>query len=94
MFEGIKDPALSPIFASAMTISFGLVTLYFRWLTGSFKKLNLSVTDLSNTISKWLSEHEDLDQARHEQNLARFERISVSLARMGSDNGLYAQKEI
>lgn len=85
MWEYLTNPSVAPIIGSCMTISFGILTLYFRWLTGSFKRLNESVSLLSQTISKWLEDHEDLDQARHEQNLARFEKISVSLARLGAN---------
>lgn len=92
MFKDLLDPNWAPIIASFMTIMFGLTTIFFRWLLGSFNKLNASVKELSDTITKWLDDHEELDQLRHEQNLVRFERISVSLARLGSDNGTHKDK--
>lgn len=84
MFEAFRDPALAPILAATMTISFGTVTLYFKWLNRNFSEMNKSLKDLSNNTSRWLETHEDLDQVRHEQNLTRFEKISVSLARLES----------
>lgn len=87
------DPMTAPIVASAMTISFGMVTIYFKWLTGSFKRLEIAVNKLSETTNGLLDSHEDLDQFRHEQNLLRFEKISVALARLGSDNGTHSLKE-
>lgn len=66
----------------------GLNTLFFRWLTSSFTALKGDIKENATTYTKWLSSHEDKDQNRHEENLRRFEKISVSLAKLGSDNGI------
>ena len=61
------------------------------WLSGRFRKVEVSQRALLDQSAKehreQLDKHEELDQRRHEENLRRFEKISVSLARMGSDNG-------
>lgn len=94
MLETLTNPAFAPIVGATMTIAFGIVSLYFRWLNKNFSQMNASLKNLSENTSRWLEAHEDLDQVRHEQNLHRFEKISVALARLGSDNGLYEKKEI
>ena len=83
------DPAITPLIAATMTIFFGMVTVYFRWLIGSFDRLEVTIKDLSKATTTWLDAHELLDQTRHEQNLLRFEKINVTLARL--ENG--PQKE-
>lgn len=94
MLKDFLDPAWTPITAALMTIAFGVVTLYFRWLLGNFDRLEKSIKELNTTIARWLNTHEDLDQSRHEQNLGRFERISVALARIGKDEETRQTAEI
>lgn len=86
----------SVIASSAVTIGLGVVSLYFKWLISSFKELRLSVAvnaDLARRVETntavALDRHEDMDQKRHEENLYRFEKISVALARLGSTNGTH-----
>lgn len=83
-----------------MTASFGLVTIYFKWLLGSFKRLENSVKEIAisahvveDNTKRMLENHEVKDQTRHEENLYRFEKISVALARLGSSNGTYGKEK-
>lgn len=79
------DPAITPLIAATMTIFFGMVTVYFRWLIGSFDRLESTIKDLSRATTSWLDSHEDLDQHRHEQNLLRFEKINIALTKLGAN---------
>ena len=81
------------------TFGLGVVSLYFKWLLGSFKSLQNQVAAATNTAALvekntriLLDKHEDMDQSRHEENLHRFEKISVALARMGSTNGTHSPR--
>lgn len=90
--EDLVSSSSAPIIASAMTISFGIVSLYFKWLVGSFRKLEHSVLLTQKDFANILDHHETKDQTRHEENLYRFEKISVALARMGSTNGTHTKE--
>lgn len=99
MFEDMFRPEVAPIAGALITVFFGIVTLYFKWLIGSFNRLEASVTatgmaatKVQSDLSKMLDIHETKDQTRHEENLYRFEKISVSLARLGSPNGTYGKE--
>jgi hypothetical protein len=50
------------------------------WLSGQFRKVE-------HAQAAMLGKHEKEDQKRHEENLGRFETISVALARMGYRSG-------
>ncbi len=58
---------------SAFAASFGAVGSLGWWLSGRFRAVE-QVT--AATIAK----HEAIDQERHEENLARFEKVNISLA--------------
>ena len=47
------------------------------WLSGRFRKTE-------ERLDKKLDDHEDQDARRHEENLSRFEKIHIALARMGN----------
>lgn len=96
MLQEMFRPEVAPIAGAFITVFFGIVTLYFKWLIGSFNRLEASVTStgmvaakVQQDLSKMLDIHEAKDQTRHEENLYRFEKISVSLARLGSTNGTH-----
>lgn len=86
---------LSQTVVSVVTaLGLGVVSFYFKWLLGSFKRLETQVANASTTAAQveintriLLDKHEGMDQARHEENLYRFEKIAVALARLGSTNG-------
>lgn len=96
--ETLIDPSVSHVIAAAITASAALSGLFFKWLSGNFKRLEGSMdqlksfaqhrTEMTETL---LNDHEDHDQQRHEENLHRFEKISVALARLGSKNGTYSK---
>lgn len=85
--------------AASLTTFVGLLGLFFKWLTSSFKRLEEGIKLIgegailrTEKTVQALGEHEDHDQRRHEENLHRFERISVALAKLGSENGTYTPK--
>lgn len=78
-------PVLGAMITAAVTINL----TFFRWLIGKFKLLDSEIHINRETVSKMLDSHESQDQRRHEENLYRFEKISVALARMGSTNGTH-----
>lgn len=96
--ENILNPETSHLLGAAITASAALSGLFFKWLSGNFKRLEVSMeqlksfaqhrTEMTETL---LNDHEDHDQTRHEENLHRFEKISVALARLGSKNGTYSK---
>jgi hypothetical protein len=77
VFEGLGIPT-STIAPIVVTIGLAVISLYFKWLMGSFKRVELQVESV-----------QELAQLRHEENLRRFEKISVALARLGSSNGTH-----
>lgn len=58
----------------------GAVMCLGWWLSGKFRAIERS-------YAQSLEDHEQKDQTRHEENLARFGKISIALARMGYKNG-------
>lgn len=88
-FEDIFQPSIAPIAGACITVVVGVNGLLIRWLTASFNGLRSEIKENGQSYTKWLINHEDKDQNRHEENLHRFEQISVALARMGSSNGTY-----
>ena len=81
---------VAPALVSAMGLAW--------WLSGKFRNVETRTDDrvqrLADQQKSAMDAHEIKDQLRHDQNLLRFEKISVSLARLGSDNGtVYGQKE-
>lgn len=56
------------------------VSLLGWWLRGQF-------ADAKDSAALNLAEHEQRDQARHEDNLQRFGVLNVALARLGYKNG-------
>ena len=50
------------------------------WLSGRFRSVE-------NSQREMLATHEREDQRRHEENLERFKKNAVALARLGDRNG-------
>jgi hypothetical protein len=86
-FEEIFQPGMAPIVGAVITAVVSINTMFLKWLINSFTSLKEELKVQSTSYTKWLSDHENKDQARHEENLYRFEKISVALARLGSTNG-------
>jgi hypothetical protein len=55
---------------------------FLKWLTKSFSDLRIEIRDVNDRIVSWLDAHEKEDHLRHLENLNRFERISVALAKL------------
>ena len=69
------------ITATAATITIcGTIGGLGWWLSGRFRRIEVSNATMLDT-------HETKDQERHEENLERFSKISVALARLGYKNG-------
>lgn len=98
--EELFQPGTAPIVGSLITTLVAINTVFFRWLVSSFKELRSDIR-LQNVEARRVDEanqvmfqvHEDKDQERHEENLYRFEKIAVALAKLGSSNGTYEKKE-
>jgi hypothetical protein len=90
--DTITQPGVGPIVGAAISAIVGLNSLLLKWLIGSFRDLRTEIKTQGETTIKWLSSHETLDQHRHEENLYRFEKVSVALARLGSENGTHDRK--
>jgi len=82
----LTDPGTGPIVASVITGLISVQTLFLKWLIDSFSKLREDLKYVTGNTQTWLKEHETKDQIRHEENLHRFETISVALARIGTRN--------
>lgn len=88
-FEELIQPGTASVLGGAISAMVGLNGLFIRWLVKSFDGLRADMKQSSSEYNGWLRNHEVMDQNRHEENLYRFEKISVALARMGSTNGTH-----
>lgn len=80
--QDLTDPGIAPIVASILSIVFGLNMAFARWLIKNFADLKNEIRTVNERIVAWLDAHEHEDQRRHEDNLRRFEQISVALAKI------------
>ena len=64
--------------AASLGGSFSAVASLGWWLSGQFRQVEKKTEE---TIGR----HEVVDQNRHEQNLAEFQKIYVALARVGAN---------
>lgn len=97
--EEVFQPGTAPIVSAVTSVVLAVFTFYFKWLIGSFKRLEQRIADNGNVANriqeallKMIDNHETKDQTRHEENLYRFEKISVALAKLGSDNGTHKDR--
>lgn len=91
-FDDIFQPETRSLVGFVVSVLFAANTVFFRWLISSFKELRTDLKTQSEKNMTWLDTHEDKDQRRHEENLYRFEKVSVALARLGSSNGTHEQQ--
>lgn len=91
--EEIFQPGIGPVIGAVLSAFFAANTVFFRWLISSFREVRTDIKTQTERTNTWLDNHEGKDQNRHEENLYRFEKISVALAKLGSDNGSH-HKEI
>jgi hypothetical protein len=61
--------------------------MFLKWLVDRFDKLSTAIKDSNIRTQDWLTDHEEKDLHRHEENLYRFEKIAVAIAKMGIPNG-------
>jgi len=87
--EGLLDPSAAPIVGAIITAAVTVNTMFLKWLIKSFSDLrdcirilSSEIKNLSKEYQHLLSSHEEKDQMRHEENLKRFEKISVALAKI------------
>ena len=92
-------PSAAAVIPTLTTVILAVATFYFKWLIRTFRTLETQIAhngNIANEIQKSLlvmiNNHEIKDQTRHEENLYRFEKISVALARLGSTNGTHDGK--
>jgi hypothetical protein len=78
----MTDPTIAPIVAAVLSIIFTLNMAFARWLVKNFSDLRNEIRQVNERIVNWLDLHENEDQRRHEDNLRRFEQISVALAKL------------
>ena len=84
IFEEIVQPGTATVVGAAITAVVSIQTLFLKWLVDRFDKLSSALKDQAASTHDWLTDHEEKDQRRHEENLYRFEKIAVALARLGS----------
>lgn len=82
-FDELTQPGTSTIIASAITALVSIQTVFLKWLIDSFAQLRKDLATQATNTFEWLRDHEEKDQTRHEENLKRFERISIILAQSG-----------
>ena len=89
ILQHIGQSGLGAIIAAIISAAVSFNILFLKWLIKTFSDLRKSIKDLTTEIHKlamesrnFLDEHEEKDQVRHEENLKRFETISVSLAKI------------
>lgn len=80
----ISEPGVAPLVAAVITGLISLQTIFLKWLIDSFTRLREDLKYVTGSTQTWLKDHEEKDQYRHEENLKRFEIISVALAKIGS----------
>jgi hypothetical protein len=81
--EELTQPGTATVVGAAVTGIISIQTLFLKWLVDRFDKLSVSIKEQGLWTHNWLTDHEEKDQYRHEENLHRFEKIAVALARMG-----------
>lgn len=75
------------ILAAVFTALISIQTFILNRVNTKFDKLSTAIQDTNVNTHEWLKEHEEKDAERHIENLYRFEKIAVALAKMGVVNG-------
>jgi hypothetical protein len=88
-FSEITEPGTASVVGAAITAIVSIQTLFLKWLVDRFDKLSSALKDQAASTHDWLTDHEEKDQRRHEENLYRFEKIAVALARLGSTHNTH-----
>lgn len=86
VFDGLTQQSAT-ILAGLFTGLVSAQTYILNRVNHKFDKLGFAITETTTKTQDWLKEHEEKDSERHIENLSRFEKISVALARLGHYNG-------
>jgi hypothetical protein len=73
---------ISALITSAIATAVSIQLWFLKWLVHSFDKLSLAIKEQGHQLHKWLMDHESKDQERHEDNLQKFEKINIQLAKL------------
>lgn len=90
--EDLLQPGTMHIAGAIITGLISIQTVFLKWLIDNFKGLRTDLNAQAHQTQSWLRDHEEKDQNRHEENLNRFERIGIALARLGAKTH-YASEE-
>lgn len=90
--EAIVEPGIAAMVGSVITGLISVNIAVIKWLVGKFAKVSDKLDAQYLSFNNQMDGHEVKDQARHEENLHRFEKVSVALAKLGSDNGTYNKR--
>lgn len=85
-WDALSQQSVSIIIA-LFTAGVSIQTIFIKWLVDKFDRLGTTITHSTNLTQDWLKDHEEKDHDRHIENLHRFEKISVALAKLGHTNG-------
>jgi hypothetical protein len=86
IFDSLTQQSAT-ILAAVFTGLVSVQTFILNRVNHKFDKLGTAITETTLKTQDWLREHEEKDSERHIENLSRFEKISVALARLGHFNG-------
>ena len=82
------DIAWLPVVTAVLSTLVTVGSLTWK-LSSNMNRIAQTAKDTADTVAAAarvsLAEHEDKDQERHEENLQRFQRIFVALAKLGSN---------
>lgn len=86
-FEEIMTPQVATIAAAVFGGLITVQTTFIKWLVDRFDRLSSAIREQNTMTLEWLKDHEEKDQERHIDNLKRFEKISITLAKLGHLDG-------
>lgn len=73
---------ISTLISSAIAAAVSIQLWFLKWLVQSFDKLSQAIKEQGHQLHVWLMDHENKDQERHEDNLLKFEKINIQLAKL------------
>lgn len=80
--EEIIQPGTAHLVGAIITGLISLQTVFLKWLIDNFKGLRSDLSFQAKTTQDWLRDHEEKDQQRHIENLNRFEKIGIAVAKL------------
>lgn len=82
LLEQLAQPGTATIVVGCLSIIATFHMTFFKWLGKKFDTIFDKLENQGKEYRTLLDIHEGRDQQRHEENLARFEQLHVSLARL------------